>query len=166
MKITLKLDTMAVKKGPYHLNPKYQEKVPLESDKMLAAGIIEPMEEYDQVSPMVDQEEKEKDEIRICIDLRNLKDNFVRDPFLTPFRDEVLDNVGGQEAYSFNDGFSRYHQIKIMPEDRSKTTSTTEWGCFQYMIICYGLKNAPVIFSSVVITMFKEFIQKKIIGIF
>jgi hypothetical protein len=34
--------------------------------------------------------------------------------FLTPFTDEVLENVGGHEAYSFTDGFSGYHQIKIV----------------------------------------------------
>jgi hypothetical protein len=33
--------------------------------------------------------------------------------FPTPFTDEVLENVGGHEAYSFTNGFSCYHQIKI-----------------------------------------------------
>ena len=45
MKITLKPDTNPVKQRPYHLNPKYKEKVYEELDKMLAAGIIEPVEE-------------------------------------------------------------------------------------------------------------------------
>lgn len=35
-----------------------------------------------------------------------------------------------------------------------------EWGCFQYTVMLFGLKNAPVIFSYVVITTFKEFIHK------
>lgn len=47
MKITLKLDMNPVKQSPYHLNPKYKEKVHLELEKMLATGIIEPVEEYD-----------------------------------------------------------------------------------------------------------------------
>ena len=34
---------------------------------------------------------------------------FVDDPFPTPFSDEILDNVGGKEAYSFTDIFSGYH---------------------------------------------------------
>jgi len=84
----------------------------------------------------------------------------VHDPFPTPFIDEVLDNVGGQEAYSFTDGFSGHHQIKIVPEDRSKTSFTTEWGCFQYTIMPFGLKNTPAIFSCVVVAAFKEFIHK------
>jgi len=78
----------------------------------------------------------------------------------TPFTDEVLENFGGQEAYSFTNGFSRYHQINIAREDRSKTTFATKWGCFQYMVIPFGLKNASAIFSRIVVAAFKEFIPK------
>ena len=52
MKITLKPDVKPIKQQPYLLNPKYKEKVHLELDKMLAAGIIELVEESDWVSPM------------------------------------------------------------------------------------------------------------------
>jgi hypothetical protein len=58
------------------------------------------------------------------------------------------------------DGFSGYHQIKIAQEDRYKTTFVTEWGCYQYTMMPFGLKNAPTIFSRVVVATFKEFIHK------
>ena len=76
---------------------------------MIAAGIIEAFEESEWVSPMVVQDKKSKDDIRICVDLRKLNDASIHDPFPTPFTDEVLDNVGGQEAYSFTDGFLGYN---------------------------------------------------------
>eukprot|EP00253_Pinus_taeda_P012816 PITA_12816 len=60
---------------------------------MLVVGIIETVEESDWVSPMVVQERKQKDEIRICVDLRKLNDACVHDPFPTLIIDEVLDNV-------------------------------------------------------------------------
>ena len=72
----------------------------------------------------------------------------------------MLDNVGGQEVYSFTDGFSGYHQIRIAPEDRHKTTFATEMGSFQYTVMPFGLKNAPAMFSRVVIAAFKELIHK------
>ena len=97
---------------------------------MLAAGIIELVEESKWVSPMVEKEKKTKGEIRICVDLHKLNDVSLHDPFLTPFTEEVLDNVGGQEVYSFTDGFSGYHQIRIHLEDQYKTTFATEWGSF------------------------------------
>ena len=95
MNITLKPDVKPLKQRPYHLNPKYKEKVQKEIDNMLEAGIIEPAEEYDWVSPMVVQEKKKKGEIRICIDLIKLNDACLHDLFPTPFIDEVLENNGG-----------------------------------------------------------------------
>jgi hypothetical protein len=89
-----------------------------------------------------------------------MNDACLHDPFPTPFTDEVLDNVGGQEVYSFTDGFSGYHQIRIAKEDRHKTTFSTEWGSYQYTVMLFGLKNAPTIFSRVVVEAFKEFLHK------
>jgi len=94
------------------------------------------------------------------VDLCKLNDACVNDPFPTPFIDEFLENVSGQEAYSFTDGFSRYHQINIVPEDRRKTTFSMEWGCFQYTVMPFGLKNTLAIFSRIVVAAFKEFIHK------
>jgi hypothetical protein len=91
--------------------------------------------------------------------LRKLNDACLHDPFPTPFTDEVLENVGAHEVYSFTNGFSGYHQIKITQEDRYKTTFTMEWGSYQYKFMPFGLKNAPTIFSRVVIATFKEFIH-------
>jgi hypothetical protein len=62
---------------------------------MLEAGIIEPVEESEWISPIVVQEKK-KGGIRICVDLIKFNDAFLHDPFPTPFTDEVLENVGGQ----------------------------------------------------------------------
>jgi hypothetical protein len=108
MKIPLKPDARPVKKRPYRLNPKYKEKVKIEHDRMLESRIIEPMEESEGISPMVVQDKKIGD-IRICVDLRKMNDTCFHGPFPTPLIDKVLDNVGGQEVYSFTDGFSGYH---------------------------------------------------------
>jgi hypothetical protein len=75
-------------------------------------------------------QDKNTGEIRICVDIRKLNYACLHDPFPTPFTDEVLDNVGGQEVISFIDGFSAYHHIRIAKEDRHKNTFSTEWGPF------------------------------------
>ena len=126
---------------------------------MLDVGIIEPVEESEWISPIVVQDKK-TGEVHICVNLRKLNDACVHDPFPTLFPDEVIEGVGGQEMYSFTDGFSGYHQIWIAKEDCQKTTFVTKWSCFQYTIIPFGMKNAPVVFSQVVIVVFKDFIQK------
>jgi hypothetical protein len=112
MKIPLKPYSRPVKQRPYRLNPRYKEKVKIELDRMLEARIIDLVEESKWISPMVVQDKK-TGEIKICVDLENLNDVCFHDPFHTPFTNEVLDNVGGQEVYFLTDGFSGYHQIKI-----------------------------------------------------
>jgi hypothetical protein len=89
-----------------------------------------------------------------------LNDACLHDPFPTPFTDEVLENVGGHEPYSFTDGFSGYHHIKIEQEDRYKMMFAIEWGSYQYIVMSFGLKNEPTIFSRVVIDAFKDFIHQ------
>jgi hypothetical protein len=84
----------------------------------------------------------------------------VHDPFPTPFTDEVLEQVAGKESYSFTDGFSGYHQVRIVEEDKKKTTFITKWGSFAYNVMTFGLRNAPAILSRIVIASFREFIHK------
>jgi hypothetical protein len=45
-------------------------------------------------------------------------------------------------------------------EDIHKTTFVIEWGSYQYIVMSFGLKNAPVVFSRVVVATFKDFIHK------
>jgi hypothetical protein len=61
--------------------------------------------------------------------------------------------VGGQEAYLFIGGFSGYHHIKIALEDMYETNISTEWRSYQYIVMIFGLKNVPTIFSRVVIVI-------------
>jgi len=87
--------------------------------------------------------------------MRKLNDAYLHDPFPTPFTDEVLENVGGHEAYSFIDGFSRYYHINIAQEDWYMTTFATEWGCYKYTVMPFGMKSALTIFSRVVVVASK-----------
>jgi hypothetical protein len=160
MKIPLRPEVRLIRQRPYRLNPIYKHKIKEDIDQMLKVGIIEPVKESEWISLMFIQDKKQGRGIRICIELRKLNDACLHDLFPTPFTDEVLENVVGHEAYSFTDGFSGYHEIKIAQEDRYKTTFVMEWGSYQYTIMPFGLKNAPTIFSRVVIVAFKEFIHQ------
>jgi hypothetical protein len=101
-------------------------------------------------------QDKKKGDIRICVDLKKLNDSYLHDSFPMPFTDEVLDNVGGQEVYSFTDGFLGYHQIWISKEGHHKTTFAIEWGSYQYIVMPFGFKNAPTIFSWVVVDAYSS----------
>ena len=86
---------------------------------MFNTGIIKSVEESEWIRPMVVQDKK-TGEVWICIDLRKINDACMHDLFPTPFTNEVLEGVGGQEMYSFTDGFFGYHQIRIAKETAIK----------------------------------------------
>ena len=73
---------------------------------MWEVGVIEPIEES--ISMIIVQDKKRSGEVKICVDVMKLNDACLHDPFPTLFTDEVLENVGGKEIYSFTDGFSVY----------------------------------------------------------
>jgi hypothetical protein len=86
---------------------------------------------------------KKNGKLRICIDFKKLNVATKKDPYPLPFIDEVLNIVTGYEAYSFFDGYSRYHQISLAPEDKYKTAFVIDWGAFICKVIPFGVKNGP-----------------------
>ena len=79
----------------------------------------------------------------------------MHNPFLTPYSDEVLDQVARKKSFSFTNGFLGYHQVRIVEKDKKKTTFITEWGTFSYNIILFVLNNAPTLFSWIIIASFR-----------
>jgi hypothetical protein len=108
MKIPLKPYAIPIWQRSYRLNPVYKNKVKENIDKMLEARVIEHVQESKWTSPMVVHENKQGG-FRIYVDMRKLNHDFMHDPFPTPFKDEVLKNIGGKEAYSITNRFSGYH---------------------------------------------------------
>lgn len=67
----------------------------------------------------------------------SLKDNYP-----LPKIDHILQRVVGASMISLLDGFSRYNQILVHPNDQEKASFTTPWGTFMYIKMPFGLKNA------------------------
>ncbi len=57
-----------------------------------------------------------------------------------PLFNDVLNIVTWYEAYSFLDGYLRYHQIFIAFEDRYKTTFIIDKGAFVWTVMPFGVK--------------------------
>ena len=92
--------------------------------------------------------------LRVCVDYIWLNKSTKIGPFPTPFADEILNEVVGHECYSFTDGFSGYNQVPIAKEDQHKTTFVCEFGSFAHKKMTFGLKNAPTVFSIIVVKAF------------
>jgi hypothetical protein len=83
----------------------------------------------------------------VCMDFRNLNKACPKDNFPTPFIDQIIDECGRSEIFSFMDEFLGYNQIQIKPEDQHKTTFICPWGTFAYRKIPFGLKNVGATFQ-------------------
>ena len=54
------------------------------------------------------------------------------------------------------DGFSRYNQVLVHPNDQEKTTFTTPWGTFMYSKMPFGLMNVGATFQRAMVIAFSE----------
>jgi hypothetical protein len=52
-----------------------------------------------------------------------------------------------KQFFSFMDGFSRYNQIQIKPEDQHKKSFISTWGTFAYRKMHFNLKNTRATFQ-------------------
>ena len=68
---------------------------------MLDAGVIETVEEYEWIIPMLVQDKKTVGEVCICIDMRKMNDSFLHEPFMTPFKNEVFESVGDKKIFTY-----------------------------------------------------------------
>ncbi|GJU55600.1 reverse transcriptase domain-containing protein [Tanacetum coccineum] len=94
------------------------------------------------------------------INYRKLNDATRKDHFPLPFMDQMLERLAGNEYYCFLDGFSRYFQIPIDPQDQEKTTFTCPYGTFAYRRMPFGLCNAPGTFQRCMMAIFHDIIEE------
>ncbi|RDX78780.1 Retrovirus-related Pol polyprotein, partial [Mucuna pruriens] len=139
------------------LNPTILDVVKKEVTKLLVAGIIYPISDSQWVSPV--QVVPKKFGMTI---MKNQQDELEtrKDHFPLPFIDQVLEKLSGKSHYCFMDGFSRYMQIHIAPEDQHKTTFTCPFGTFAYTHMSFGLCNAPSTFQHCMISIFSNLLQE------
>ncbi|XP_012453258.1 uncharacterized protein LOC105775277 [Gossypium raimondii] len=65
---------------------------------------------------------KKDGKVRMCVDYRDLNKASLKDNFLLPHIDTLVDNTAGYSLLSFMDSFFGYNQIKMHPEEMEKTT--------------------------------------------
>ena len=97
--------------------------------KMLGAEVIQPSVSEWASAPVLIR--KRCGSVRWCVDYRALNALTTKDGFPLPLVDECLDTLAGNVWYSKLDANSAYWQVKIKPEDRSKTASITKYGLFE-----------------------------------
>ena len=86
----------------------------------------------------------------MCVDYRAVNKMTVRNSYPLPRIDDLIDKLAGASIFSCLDLQQAYHQIRLNAEDIPKTAFTTPMGLYEYMVLPFGLSNAPSTFQSVI----------------
>ena len=141
-------------KPPYRLSPKEHEELQAQLDDLLAQGHIRPSTSPYGVPVLFVP--KKDGRWRMCVDYRALNLQTIRDRYPLPRIDDLLDRLGKARHFMKLDLALGYHQIAIKESDIPKTTFRTQRGQFEFIVMPFGVTNAPATFQRMMNSLFKE----------
>ena len=139
---------------PYRLSPKEHEELQAQIKDLLAQGHIRPSQSpYG--APILFVPKKDG-RWRMCIDYRALNKQTIKDRYPLPRIDDLLDRLGKAKYFSTIDLASGYHQIAMKEDDIPKTAFRTHRGHFEFVVMPFGVSNAPATFQRLMNKVFAK----------
>lgn len=137
---------------PFPLLPKVEREIKC----MLNLGIIEEVTEpTDWCAPMVPAPKRNKDEVRVCVDLKRLNKGVKRERYILPTLDDITPKLAGAKVFSTLDASSGFWQIPLDSSCQKLTTFITPMGRFCFRRLPFGITSAPEIFQRLMSSLLK-----------
>ena len=150
-----------IKQRAYHASHHHCQEIEKQVEKMLHNGIIEPSVSL-WASPVM-LVTKADNTLRLCIDYWNLNKVIIKDSYSLPHIRDTLDTLYGNNLFTTLDLLKGYHQIEVKESSCEKTAFTTHIGLFQYILLPFGLTNAPASFQRLLEHVLWDYIGKFVI---
>lgn len=131
--------------------PKMEEARRLVKD-MADRGVIQPSKSP-WAAPVVLVRKKDGT-LRFCVDYRRLNEVTKKDSYPLPRMDSILTSLNGSEWFSTLDLQSGYWQVAMSPKDCEKTAFTVDRGLWEFLVMPFGLCNAPATFERLMDRVF------------
>eukprot|EP00253_Pinus_taeda_P006262 PITA_06262 len=147
-----------VSRAPYRMSVPELTELKMQLQELLDKNYIRPS-----VSPWgapVLFVKKKDGTLRMCIDYRQLNKLTIKNKYPLPWIDELLDQVKGATVFSKINLQSGYHQIRIKDEDIAKTTFRTRYGHYEFVVLPFGLTNAPTTFMCLMNAIFHPYLDQ------
>lgn len=146
---------------PYRYNPEQKDEIEAIVADMLAQGIIQPSKSPF-ASPVLLVLKKDG-EWRFCVDYRHLNAITIKNRFLMPIIDELLDELAEAAWFTSLDLRSGYHQIRMRPEDEPKTAFQTHHGHYEFKVMPNGVTGGPSTFQNAMCIVLKPLLRKGVL---
>ena len=101
--------------------------------------------------------------LRLCVDYRKLNAITVPNRYPLPLMQELQDMVQGAKVFSKLDLKNGYNLLRIKPGDEWKTAFRCRYGHFQYLVMPFGLINAPASFQAMMNEILREFLDRGVV---